>query len=43
VTLPFYFEVAVSYVTVPGAIALVLLRSRMAQMKKDLTEGSLTQ
>ncbi len=43
VTLPFYFEVAVSYVTVPGAIALVFLRSRMARAKKELTEESLTQ
>ncbi len=31
VSLAFYFEAAVSYVTVPGAIALVLLRRRRAR------------
>jgi len=31
VSLAFYFEVAVSYVTVPGAIALVLLRRKKAR------------
>jgi MFS family permease len=34
VSLAFYFEVAVSYVTVPGAIALVLLRRKRARSKE---------
>jgi MFS family permease len=38
VSLPFYFEVAVSYVTVPGAIGLVLLRRRMARFKENPSE-----
>jgi MFS family permease len=38
VSLPFYFEVAVSYVTVPGAIALVMLRRRMARFKENPSE-----
>jgi MFS family permease len=42
VTIPFYFEVAVSYITVPGAIALVLLRRANARAKLSRCEGSQT-
>ncbi len=42
VTLPFYFEVAVSYITVPRAFALVMLRRANARAKLSRCEDSRT-
>ncbi len=41
VSLSFYFEIAVSYITLPGAIALIVLRRRSALGKRTLGQESL--
>jgi MFS family permease len=41
VSLAFYFEIAVSYITLPGAIALIVLRRRLETGKRTLAQEGL--